>query len=541
LSFRDLIAYARFARGLPDLLRRRVTLAEAQTIVRDRLARREENFLAIARRSFFGPRRTPYHELLRLARCEWGDLEREVRADGVEGALETLRRSGVYVTFEEFKARTPIVRAGREIPTSPHAFDNPHLTAHLHGRTGGSTGVPARLAIDLDRILESVPTRMVIFATHGIHDWPMLRWAPSFPSLGISGMLGAIVAGNPPRRWFTPFTAAELRHGPRERLAIAVIRRAARRVGAALPEPELVPLDQAATVARAVREMVDREGRCVLHAYLSLLVRVALAAREEGIDLTGAVLRGSAEPPTPAKVEAIRSSGARYVSGYAFSEGGQAGAACHRPLDENDQHFMADGLALIQHPRELPEFGVTVDAFCFTSLRASNPKLMLNVQSDDFGIIEERDCGCPFHAMGLTRHLRHIRSFRKLTSDGMTLIGTDMVRILDQVLPARFGGGPLDYQLVEEERDGKTRLSLFVHPRLAIADPEAVRRTVLEGLASKGGAATLASAMWTQSRALEIRREPPRVSGSGKFSPLWSFGLQGRGQRPPAARSAAAT
>ena len=42
---------------------------------------------------------------------------------------------------------------------------------------------------------------------------------------------------------------------------------------------------------------------------------------------------------------------------------------------------------------------------------------------------------------------------------------------MERVLPARFGGSPLDYQLMEEEDErGFTRLSLLVSPKLRIAD-----------------------------------------------------------------------
>jgi hypothetical protein len=47
--------------------------------------------------------------LLRAAGCELEDLERMTGQDG-EATLERLRRSGVYVTFDEFKGRAPIVR-----------------------------------------------------------------------------------------------------------------------------------------------------------------------------------------------------------------------------------------------------------------------------------------------------------------------------------------------------------------------------------------------------------------------------------------------
>ena len=66
---------------------------------------------------------------------------------------------------------------------------------------------------------------------------------------------------------------------------------------------------------------------------------------------------------------------------------------------------------------------------------------------------------------GWTRHLRDVRSFEKLTSAGMTFLDVDVIRILDETLPARFGGVPGQYQLVEEERpDGRPRVRLLVHP-----------------------------------------------------------------------------
>jgi hypothetical protein len=529
LGLRDAIAYARFAAGLPALLRRRIDVAEAQRIVRERLGRREDALIELARRAYFAGPRNPYHSLLALAGCELSDFERLVRDRGVEGTLEQLHAAGVYLTFEEFKRRVPIVRHGREIPNPPHALDNPLLTAHLHGATGGSTGVRSRVLIDLNRIWDERPMRIVSNEIHGLTGLPTLRWVPGFPSLSFAGLIGSVLEENVVRRWFRPLPPPMLRNGARERLATAYIYWAARRNGTPLPEPEDVPVDRAIVVARAVREVLDTGQNCVLWGYLSLLVRAAVAAREAGVDLSGAIFCHGAEPPTAAKLAAIRGSGARPVGGYGFAEAGRAGNACLYPVDENDVHFNATHLALIQRPRELPELGVSVGAFHFTSLLPTNPKLLLNVQSDDFGSIEERDCGCPFQELGLKRHLRHIRSFRKLTSDGMTLVGTDMARILDEVLPARFGGGPLDYQLVEEEREARTRLFLFVHPRLHIAEEERIVPVVLETLAELGGAATLASAMWRQAQTLELLREAPRLSAGGKFSPLWSLGLQGRG------------
>ena len=69
----------------------------------------------------------------------------------------------------------------------------------------------------------------------------------------------------------------------------------------------------------------------------------------------------------------------------------------------------------------------------------------------------------------------------------MRLSGSTMIRILEELLPARFGGSPLDYQLLEEEDDaGYTRLTLLVSPRIEIDDEKAVTGAVLEAIDPPG-------------------------------------------------------
>jgi hypothetical protein len=190
-------------------------------------------------------------------------------------------------------------------------------------------------------------------------------------------------------------------------------------------------------------------------------------------------------------------------------------------VDDNDVHFFQDAFALIQSPRQVPGSEMTVPAFNFTSLLPAAPKLMLNVEMDDYGSIEQRACGCPLEAYGFTAHLRHIYSFRKLTGEGVTLVGSEMIRILEEVLPARFGGSPLDYQLLEEEdATGFTRLSLLVSPKVALADEGAVITTVLEALGKGSVAAEAARAIWQQAQTLRVKRQEPIWTARGKLLPL---------------------
>ncbi len=126
MTLADLKMYARFAWGLRGFLGHTITLDEARAIVRQRMAEREANFLRLIERGIFGYHRSPYLPLLKLAGCEMGDIGNMVRAGGLEGTLRILREAGVYVTFEEFEGRMPIVRNGEVIPVQAHEFDNPY-------------------------------------------------------------------------------------------------------------------------------------------------------------------------------------------------------------------------------------------------------------------------------------------------------------------------------------------------------------------------------------------------------------------------------
>jgi hypothetical protein len=230
---------------------------------------------------------------------------------------------------------------------------------------------------------------------------------------------------------------------------------------------------------------------------------------------------GGGEPPTPAKVREIERTGARWISTYFFAEAGAVGLGCARPADPSDVHFMKDALALISAPRQVPHTGATADMFLFTSLLLEAPKLLLNVESDDHGIVGARRCGCPLEAIGFTEHLCHIRSLRKLTGEGVTLVGSEMIRILEEELPARFGGSPLDYQLLEEEDEqGFSRLNLLVHPRIELRDEAQVIEVVLKALEKSSTSADAAQAIWRQAGTLRLQRRRPIPTARGKQMPL---------------------
>lgn len=363
---------------------------------------------------------------------------------------------------------------------------------------------------------------MVAYDAHGIIDIPTAFWYGILPDqTGINNNLRHALSGRVAKKWFSPITKQDYKPSLKNRLATQYIITMARLLGVPIPMPEPVPLDRAIRIARWVAKTLETHGACLIRTHVSMAVRICIAAGKEGLNLTGATFMGGGEPPTPAKVAQITISGARWIPTYFFTEVGVVGIGCARPVEGNDLHFLKDGLALIQFPSQVPGSEIVVDAFCFTTLLPSAPKIMLNVAIDDYGTIENRSCGCPLESYGFTDHLLHVRSFRKLTGEGVTLVGNEMVHILEEVLPARFGGSPTDYQLLEEEDEqGFTRLSLLVSPSVGAIDEEVIINAVMEGLERSSVAADLARVIWNQAKILRVKRMEPFWTERGKLMPL---------------------
>jgi hypothetical protein len=196
------------------------------------------------------------------------------------------------------------------------------------------------------------------------------------------------------------------------------------------------------------------------------------------------------------------------------------GCGCPGAAAADDVHFFHDSLALIEHQRKVEHTDTYVNAFHFTNLSLSAPKIMLNVESDDYGVMETHSCGCLFEQLGFVRHLHHIRSFAKLTGSGMTIIGSDFVHILEKVLPQKYGGGATDYQLLEEEdNNGQTRLNLIVSPSVGAINDSEVIKTVLSELHRSVRSGKLAAGFWSQINTLQVKRIYP-MSSSGKVMTL---------------------
>jgi hypothetical protein len=136
----------------------------------------------------------------------------------------------------------------------------------------------------------------------------------------------------------------------------------------------------------------------------------------------------------------------------------------------------------------------------------------------DMAELDRRECGCPLGTLGWHTHLSGVRSFEKLTASGMTFLDTDVIRVLEEVLPAAFGGAPTDYQLLEEEGpEGEPELKLLVHPGLGPLDEGRVREIFLAGVGRGSGVDKVMGLTWKQAGLFNVERRPPVSTGSGKI------------------------
>lgn len=516
----DLAAAARFTCRLGPFLRRPIGAAEARAALAGRLARREDDFLSLARVAIYGNPRSPYRALLLAAGCSFGDLERLVRRDTVEGALRALLREGVYLTVDELKGRRVVTRGGMTFSMSPSGFRNPRAGPRVLAKTGGSRGLGVPLLIDLAFIRDRAVSNVLSLVAWGDDGWEHATWG--VPGGAIVRILDMAAAGRPPTRWFSQVDPRDPTLPTRYRWSAWVTRGVGRLAGVSLPSPVYVPPDEPMPIVAWMADVL-RAGRIPhLHTFASSAVRVCLRAARAGIRLDGARFTMSGEPVTAARLAAAHRVGAIPRPCYSSMESGPIGYGCLAPSAPDDTHLLHDMSAVVGAGEAGPA-GLPTDALFVTSIRPTASPVLLNVALGDQAIVESRTCGCPMEALGWTRHIHSVRSYEKLTVAGMTFLDVDVIRVLEVVLPGRFGGAATDYQLVEEEGDeGRGRLTLRVHPGVGPVPPGPVAEVFLDALSHGSFAGRVMTAAWRNAKLLRVVQEPPATTPSGKIQHLHS-------------------
>jgi hypothetical protein len=509
--------YSRFAWGLRGFLREPITLDRSREVARERLHAREDNLLGTVKKGIYENTSSPYLKLLQLAGCQYGDFEEMIRSSGIEDTLERLYRAGVYLTLEEFKGNRAIVRGSASFEVSEGGFDVPLRPNIMATKSSATRSAGTRTAYDFEHLSNhAMCLSLMLGAVDALHA-PLALWWPTFPGGGPKQLIALTKAGNVPVRWFSQTGKAGSGSRLEDRLRTDFIVYSGRLYGARWPRPEYTPLDRAGEVAAWMSNEIKTSGACCLFTYPSSALRVCQAAKYLGLDMIGTEFIVAGEPYTEAKKAEMESVGSTCISFYAFVEAGAVGIGCLNPQSAGEVHLLSDSFALIQRSRSVSHSAVSVDAFLFTTLLSSAPRVILNTENGDYGLVETSNCHCEFEELGLTTHLRRIRGFDKLTAEGMTLVGTDLVRILEEVLPAKYGCSSTDFQIMEEEDGGgKTRMSIVVSPSVGDINDAELIETVLAGL-PRGG---ITPRVWSDASTFRVKRMRPMATGGGKLMPL---------------------
>lgn len=508
--------YARMAYYFQQYLRT-PPIADAPEMLKRQVETRESNFLAAVEGAIFGNPRTPYATMLALAGCGAEDLREAVRRHGLEKALEQLLAAGVYLTNDEVKGAKPIVRHGREIPNPKHAFENPAGRGGLEGSSSGSrragpTGETSTAWRIYRECYESLLRR-----EFGLERFSEVSLMPILPApWGISLAAVAARLGGRMERWFA--MGGRLQDSGHYRAATSLLVTEARLLGYPLPYPEYLPQAEFGPVAEYLGACSRGSKRAFVRGTVSAMTRVCTAARERNIDISGTVFLAGGEALTDARRGLARSLGAQAHSRYIAHEVGPVGMACRQMTEGNTVHLFTDALAVVVHRRRAPLSETEVDSLAFTTLNPAASRVYINVELDDAGRLQPARCDCEFSRAGMTTALTGIESFGKLTGFGMTLIGTQILPVLEDRLPARFGGGAADFQLVERRGEAQMELCLRVDPRLG-ADADTVRYYFLDEIQKVYGGA-LTRRTWEHTGALRVELGRPYATNTGKVLPL---------------------
>ena len=284
---------ARLVRDLPGYLRAPLGFEEAGARIRRQLTERREHFLDVAERAIYRHPRSPYLKLLRHVGCEFGDLRALVQREGIEGALTALAAQGVYVTFDEFKGRREAVRGSARYRFTADEFDTPLYAPHWLKYSGGTRGEPTAAGQSLPQNEELSAGTAAMLAAHGLAGARHVMWVTA----SVNPMVSYLKLGQEIVRWFTQVPVLPLKAALAARLLVLGAHLGGRR----LPAPRFLDAGETPGFVAWI-DRRPRDGRpLVVNTLTSMAVRIAVAAQDRGVDLTGVTFRLQSEPLTDAR------------------------------------------------------------------------------------------------------------------------------------------------------------------------------------------------------------------------------------------------
>jgi len=501
-----------------------VTPERAADGIKKTLEKREDNFLALAKAQVYDRADSPYLKLLQMVQCDYADLEQETRRHGLESTLEKLAREGVYVTSEEYKGKTPIVRGQLSLRVSPEDFTCVGSLPGFNAQSSGTKNPPVHSLVTLEWLRTRALVMSVFFSAHNLLSCHHGIYDSILPgSAGINQLLIYSSIGTPPERWFARWLPYKSRYGYNY-LNTQLIVLTGKMFGVNLPWPEFVnSTDVERNIVSWIQDNKRRRRPCAVTTSATNATRIAQAGRDIGVSLDGATFVCAGEPVTDTKRATIERSGAKITCRFSYGGSITVGMGCGNPLYTDEVHVNQYMLALVSHERRIAVDTPVRPMLC-TTLSPAHSRFLINVENGDYGKLLRRDCGCALEKVGLTSHLYHIRSFEKFTSEEMVYYYGNLLDTFEKTFPSEFGGRIGDYQLVEAENgSGKATLTLRVHPRIGAVDDKTLLRRLNEELSKESGARAqeFQNQVWQKAGVLRVSREIPYESSRGKVLPLY--------------------
>jgi hypothetical protein len=500
---------ALFLAALGAHLRDPIAVDAAAEAVQRRLASREADFLAVVRDAVFRHAGSPYRPLFKRAGCQFGDLTQLVNRVGLEAALAALAREGVFLTVPETRGERLAIRGETRVAADLERLRNPCWSAPHPIRLGWSPRWQAMLA-------DMAVNATLVLAARGGTGWRHAHWFRPSPSTWIVWHLRYQGRGYGPDRCYT---RVDVRKSPNrlERLLPRAVGWIGRLAGVPMPAPEFVPLEDPSPILDWIQAVRRNGGIPHLSTTASGAVHVCQLARGRGMDLREMQFSVSAEPLTAARLAVIRAAGAAVVPAYGATEANFVAYGCLEPVEADDMHLYDDVHAAIPARTAGAPGGLPPDALLLSSLRRSSAYVLINVSLGDQATLAPRACQCPLERLGWRTHVHTVRSFDKLKIGGVNIPTEALMRLLESELPARCGGGPTDFQLIEEEQilaGGTSRLVLCVHPRVPGVGTDAVREAFIAGVRALE---LPLDRLWRDPGWLVVMRREPRTSSHGKL------------------------
>jgi len=430
--------------NIKRFLTEKISLEECQELIKKGMDNREDNFLFSVKNLIYEQKRSPYLELLKVSHINYEDIKKMVSREGIEGTLRILKEEGVYITFEEFKGQKELKRKGHTFRFQQKNFSNLFQRGTGEVYSGASRGPGTMIHWNSGYLMQKVIHEAMMFDVHKCFNAPSALWYPTFPAQTGLYTMRLKKLGIPPEIWF--FQVKRVKPETLYEKVLFYFSSMFERVAFEGVPFRHVSLKDAYIIAEWAAQKIKDYSACSISTFVSAAVRICIAAKERGLNIKNTKFFISGEPLTERKRKEIEELGCKIVNTYYFSEGGFVGCSCDNPNHKVDEmHFFKDSFSIIQHFREIEKTGQKVNAFLFTSLYPDCPIVMLNMENGDYGVIEEKQCGCLFDSYGFNDHMYNVRSYEKITAEGQTYFINDMANVIEEVFPAEFGGSSIDY------------------------------------------------------------------------------------------------